>query len=79
MSSSPAQSGALEAAISWLRRAGHRVREVWAELDYAQRRLLDIQSGQSLIKPERRPGIASRVDQLEALYEYESFGVEIRP
>jgi hypothetical protein len=79
MRSSATRSDALKATVSWLKRASRSVREVWAELDYAQRRLLEIQTGVSLIKPEQRPWISSRVEQLEALYDYEPLGAEHDP
>jgi hypothetical protein len=31
-----------------------RIRQVWAELDYAQRRLLEIRTGQTFITPAER-------------------------
>jgi hypothetical protein len=37
--------GALAATLSRLKRAARRAREIWAELDYAQRRLLEIHTG----------------------------------
>jgi hypothetical protein len=37
-------------------RAIRRVADIWAELDYAQRRLLEIQTGISIVdRPRRRP------------------------
>ena len=48
-------------------RAIGQVKEMWAEFDYAQRRLLEIQLG----VPVRRTGsprIAASIDELEALY-----------
>ena len=65
--------------VSWLTRASRSVREVWAELDYAQRRLLEIQTGVSLIKPEQRLWICSRVEQIEALFDYEPLAAEYDP
>jgi hypothetical protein len=79
MRPSAIRSGALKATVSWLKRASRRVREVWAELDYAQRRLREIQTGAVLIKPEQRPWISSRVEQLEALYACEPLAAEHDP
>lgn len=59
-----------------------RVKEIWDELDYAQRRLLEIRTGlpfgtgrelaDTLGKPPERSSTASRVDELERLYALES-------
>jgi hypothetical protein len=57
--------------VSRIKRAIWRARELWAEADYAQRRLLEIQSGQSLLKPEQLPRICTRIVDLEGLYRLE--------
>ena len=44
-----------------------RVKELWAEFDYAQRRQLEIQLGIPMSRPAP-PKIASSPDELEALY-----------
>jgi hypothetical protein len=44
--------------IAWLR-------ETWAEMDYAQRRMIDLRAG---VPPLRVPPVGAEVDQLEALY-----------
>ena len=41
---------------------GARVRRVWAELDYAQRRLFEIRTGVPVLARSRQ------IDELEALY-----------
>ncbi len=45
-------------------------KEVWAEFDYAQRRLLEIRLGVPML-PSERPKIAASIDELEALYALE--------
>jgi hypothetical protein len=57
--------------VSRIKRAIWRARELWTELDYAQRRLLEIRSGQSLLKPEQLPRICTRVVDLEGVYRLE--------
>ncbi len=44
-----------------------RVKELWAELDYAQLRLLEIRTGVPML-PCKQPKIATSIDELEALY-----------
>ena len=44
--------------IAWLR-------DTWAELDYAQRRMIELNMA---IPPLRMPPGRSRIDELEALY-----------
>ncbi|MGH2886558.1 MAG: hypothetical protein ACRDPA_28340 [Solirubrobacteraceae bacterium] len=44
-----------------------QVKETWAEVDYAQRRLLEIQTGRRFVLPAR-PHIARSVDELESLF-----------
>ena len=48
---------------SRLRRAGHRIKVIWSEMDYAQRRLFEIRTG---IDVDRR-GKRSQAE-LDALY-----------
>ena len=45
-----------------------RVQHLWAELDYAPRRLLEIRTGVPLSRPQDGPRTAASVDELEALY-----------
>jgi hypothetical protein len=47
-----------------------RVKELWAEFDYAQRRLLELRMGVPMLPPER-PKIAASIDELEDLYAVE--------
>lgn len=54
-----------------LRRIFSRVTQTWAELDYAQRRLLEIRTGIPNLTPPKRPRISRRVSELEALYALE--------
>lgn len=44
-----------------------RLKELWAELDYAQRRLLEVRTGVPMLPPER-PRSAASIEDLEALY-----------
>ena len=49
---------------------GHAIRqarETWTEVDYAQGRLLEIQTGRRFVSPAR-PYMARSVDQLESLF-----------
>ena len=48
-------------------RAAHQVREIWNETEYAQRRMLEIQTGQRLVSPAG-PMIARTIDELESLF-----------
>jgi hypothetical protein len=52
-------------------RAISRIREIWAELDDAQRRMLEIRTGIPDLRRRSRPRIAESVDELNALYSYE--------
>jgi hypothetical protein len=45
-----------------------RVKAIWAELDYAQRRLLEMRTGVPFIAPEERRRSVLRGRQLEYLY-----------
>lgn len=47
-----------------------RVKELWAEFDYAQRRLLEVRMGVPML-PSERPKIAASIDELDALYALE--------
>jgi hypothetical protein len=47
-----------------------RVKQIWSEFDYAQRRLFEIRTGIPATAPENRPRIARRADELERLYAY---------
>ncbi len=60
--------------LSRLRRIVSRVSQTWAELDYAQRRLLEIRTGIPNLTPPNRPRISRRVSELEALYALEVAG-----
>ena len=44
-----------------------QAKETWAEFDYAQRRMLEIQTGRRFVSPAR-PNIARSVDELESLF-----------
>jgi hypothetical protein len=57
--------------LSRLRRIFSHVMETWTELDYAQRRLLEIRTGIPSLTPPKRPKISRRVSELEALYALE--------
>jgi hypothetical protein len=48
-------------------RAITRLRKIWAELDYAQRRTLEIRTGLRFVE-RTRPRIARSVEDLDALY-----------
>jgi hypothetical protein len=52
------------AILSRLRRIFSHVSQTWAELDYAQRRLLEIRTGIPNLTPPRRHSVS----ELEALY-----------
>ncbi len=45
-----------------------RAKKLWAELDYAQRRVLEIRTGVPLSTPEERRRSRRRISQLEYLY-----------
>jgi hypothetical protein len=51
------------------------VNQTWGELDYAQRRLLEIRTGIPNLTPPKRPGISQSVSELEALYALEGYAV----
>ncbi len=48
----------------------HRVKEIWAELDYAQRRTLEIRTGIPLTQ-QANPDMTASVSDLESLYALE--------
>ena len=50
------------------RRTIGRMKRLWQELDYAQRRVLEINTGVPLTTPDERRGSLLRVRQLEFLY-----------
>ena len=56
------------ATTSGVRQTIKRVRRVWSELDYAQRRLFEIRTGVPVTEPDERSRPASTVEELEALY-----------
>jgi BMFP domain-containing protein YqiC len=43
-------------------------KRIWNELDYAQRRSFELQTGVPLVKPEQRERLLRSVEELEALY-----------
>ncbi len=49
------------------RRAVKRVKQIWSEIDYAQRRAFELRTGIPVIEP-RRARIARSVEDLERLY-----------
>lgn len=51
------------------RRTVDFVKETWAEFDYAQRRLLEIQTGRPMQRERRK--VQAQLDGLEALYALE--------
>jgi hypothetical protein len=51
-----------------IRQIIRRMKATWAELDYAQRRLFEIQTGIGVGGSGKSPRIARRRDELEALY-----------
>jgi hypothetical protein len=57
----------LKATASQARRLPRRLRRVWSELDYAQRRAFEIRTGIPL-GPEKRPRISRTIDELERLF-----------
>jgi hypothetical protein len=63
---------------SRLRGIFSRVTQTWAELDYAQRRLLEIRTGIPNLTPPKRPRISRSVSELEALYAFEEPAVDGR-
>lgn len=45
-----------------------RLKALWSDLDYAQRRLLEIQTGVAFTTPQERRRSVLRVRQLDHLY-----------
>ncbi len=62
--------------ISRVRRTLRHVREIAAELDYAQRRLLEIRTGIPLTPETERALVRSEIARLEALYAQPDSGAE---
>jgi hypothetical protein len=54
------------------RRTVDYVKDMWAEFDYAQRRLLEVQTGRPMTREGRKA--EAQIDELEALYWLESAG-----
>jgi len=61
--------------LSRPRRIFSRVTETWAELDYAQRRLLELRTGIPNLTPPKRPRISRSVSELDALYALDEHAV----
>jgi hypothetical protein len=59
------ESGMIQSA----RKAIRRLRRLFAELDYAQRRLLEIQTGLVLTPETEHAIVRAQIDRLNALYE----------
>ncbi len=51
-----------------VRRIISRFRRICKEMDYAQKRLFEIQTGIVVLPPSERPQVIASIDQLEALY-----------
>jgi hypothetical protein len=47
------------------------VKRIWRELDYAQRRSMEIRTGVPVLKPHERPRLRGSVEELELLFAYE--------
>jgi hypothetical protein len=45
-----------------------RLRHIWNELDYSQRRLFEIRTGVPVTRPSRRPRDEHQIAKLEDLY-----------
>jgi hypothetical protein len=58
------------ATATGLRRTIRRVKRICAELDYANRRMLEIRTGIPFTEPHERVRPASSVEELEALYHH---------
>ena len=56
------------ATQSRIRQAVTEVKRVWAELDYAQRRLFEIRTGVPVISRDQRVRTARTVEELDSLY-----------
>lgn len=57
--------------MSAVRQTIKRIRRTWSELDYAQRRLMEIRTGLELTKPDERRDVATTAEELEQLYALE--------
>lgn len=57
----------LKATASQIKRLVRRFRRVWAELDYAQRRVFEIRTGVP-VGPGKGRRISRTIDELERLY-----------
>ena len=57
----------LKATASQVKRLARRFRRVWAELDYAQRRSFEIQTGVPL-RRNHGPRISRTIDELNRLF-----------
>lgn len=57
----------LKATASQAKRLVRRFRHVWSELQYAQRRSFEVQTGVPL-RPAKRPRISRTIDELERLF-----------
>ncbi len=56
------------ATESRAQRIAGRIKRLWSELDYVERRVLENQTGVPFITPEERRRSRARVAQLEYLY-----------
>jgi hypothetical protein len=50
-----------------------RIKEVWRELDYAQRRSLELRTGLSFDKPVRDARSRADIEELESLYDLPAY------
>jgi hypothetical protein len=57
----------LESSLNRVGSAMTHLRDVWSELDYAQRRSLELRTGLRFVN-RTRPTVARTVSELEALY-----------
>jgi hypothetical protein len=57
----------MKTATSRIKRVARRVKRIWSELDYAQRRMFEMRTGVPA-RAQRRPRISRSVDELERLY-----------
>lgn len=54
-----------------VKQAIQQVKQVWSEMDYAQRRLFEIRTGIPVTAPPKQARNKSTVDELQALYTLE--------
>jgi hypothetical protein len=47
------------------------VKRIWRELQYAQRRSMELKTGVPVLKPHERPRVRGSVEELEMLFAYE--------